>query len=86
MLKVHHTAYPDCRKHEAGINQVNSIKDGGLWGSDRQNQLLQQANEIIKQPVKRKDEFKEFAKIFWAVVIGVAAISLLGYLLFNIKL
>jgi len=72
MLRIDHTAYPDCRKHEEG----NTVKPGGLWYGDEQNEFLKEARRCA-QPKKRKDGVKEFSKWFWIVVI-IIAIVLIG--------
>lgn len=71
MLKIAHTEYPPCRKHE-GLK--NEIKKGGLWFCDSQQELAREAKRIVNKNVfKRKDEVKEFAKIFWIVFGAITA-------------
>lgn len=75
MVKTQSTEYPPSRKHE-GI-AANTIREGGLYYADKQKELLEKSKEILNRsfetPRKRKDEFKEFALRFWAVVVMVIA-------------
>lgn len=66
MARVQHTEWPVGRKP---IDQ-NSIRPGGLWYGEYLDGLLKKAQAVSKP--KPKDEVKEFCRIFWVVVIGVA--------------
>lgn len=82
MLKVQSTVYPPSRNGGANPS-LNTIREGGLWYSDKQNELEREAQTILNCPLapKRKYEFKEFAKIFWIVVVvmvvGIALYQLI---------
>lgn len=69
MLKVHHTEYPEGREPKA----KNQIKKGGLWYQDEQDELLSQAKRVLEKP-KRKDEVREFAIIFWEIVVALVCL------------
>jgi len=73
MLKIHHTALPPER-------MSNNIKKGGLWHRDEGDKLVREANRIVQQPRKVKDQFVTFAKWFWAVI---AIISVITFFILN---
>lgn len=81
MIRTQPTAYPPSRNGGA----QNTVKEGGLWYANKQNELLEQSKalinksrELAKEPVKRKDEFKEKALAIcliafaaWGLVIAL---------------
>lgn len=80
MLKVQSTVYPPSRNGGANPAQ-NTIREGGLYYKDKQEELAREAQTILNaNPVKRRDQVKEFAKIFW-IVFGVIVVGVLGIVL-----
>lgn len=63
MLKIAHTEWPAGRKPIA----TNTVKSGGICHSESKKELLNTADNLVRKQA-RKDEVKEFAKIFWLVV------------------
>lgn len=73
MVRIQHTEWPVGRKPIS-----NEVRPGGLWYRDEQEQLLNQAKRLARK--KPKDEWKEFAKWFWA---GTAIITLIIFFFLN---
>ena len=63
MLKIAHTEWPVGRRPIA----TNTVKNGGICHSESKKELLNTADNLVRKQA-RKDEVKEFAKIFWLVV------------------
>lgn len=77
-LKIQHTEYPAGREPQVS----NTIKDGGLWHSERQDQLLNQARFLVQVPepkVKRKDEVRDACILFWQVVVVIAVLAFIYF-------
>lgn len=60
MLKVSHTVQPPCR-------MSNTVKPGGLYYKDQQDDLVKEARRLVQPPSKVKNQFVTFAGWFWAL-------------------
>lgn len=77
MVKVQHTEWPASRMHEAKHSASNQVKEGGLWHADKGEELLKEANRLIKP--KRRDKVRKFLKICW-IIFGLCVV---WYILFQ---
>lgn len=83
MLKVQSTVYPPSRNGGANPN-ANVVREGGLYYKDGQDELVREAQNILNaNPINRKDQIKEFAKIFWIVAGVISAGVVIGAVLFS---
>lgn len=67
MLRIQSTVYPPGRAE-------NKIKDGGLWYSEQQNELLEISKKIITK--KRRSDKERFVRklIIIAIIIDLIAL------------
>jgi len=78
--RIQSTAYPPSRL-------TNEIREGGLWYSEKQNELLLSANKIIAKPKTSMDKLKgmtvkQGSVIFWIIAFGSVITTFIYHLIF----
>jgi hypothetical protein len=76
MIRIDHTAYPVGRKPNVQLN--NTIKEGGLWYSEGQKSVLEQAIKLTSPKSlkeQKRDEIKMLCYKFWIVLVAIAILS-----------